>query len=112
MYFRCLQAEDLSYASKIKAKNALESATYNMRNSLQESKITAKLSAEDVSTLRGVVAETTKWIDLHANEPGTTREEFDEKLKNMEKVCGPVWTRYQKAEKEASAGKEVSADDD
>lgn len=106
------KAEDQSYATKIKAKNSLESATYNMRNSIQEEKVRSKLSSEDVSLLRQVVADTTKWIDANANESSTTREEFEAKLKEMEKLCGPVWQRYQKAEKEHAANKEPSPDDD
>ena len=109
------KAEDQSYASKIKAKNALESAAYNLRNSLQEEKIRSKLSAEDVTLLQRAVTDATRWIDEHAADAGVTREEYDAKLKEMEKVCQPVWARFQKAEKEHAASKdnagEVDLDD-
>lgn len=101
------RAEDLAYASKIKAKNALETATYNMKNSLAEEKIRSKLGAEDVATLQRVVADAQRWIDEHMRDESTTREQFEERLKEMEKVCGPVWQRYIKAEKEhRGAGEE------
>jgi len=95
------RAEDQGYAAKVKARNALESTAYNVKNSLAEDKIRAKLSAEDVAALRAAVGETTKWIDEHGGEGNqTTREEFEAKLKEFEKVCGPVWQRFLKAEKE------------
>jgi len=109
------KAEDQSYASKIKAKNAFESAAYSLRNSLQEEKIRSKLSSDDVSLLQRAVTDATRWIDEHTADAGVTREEYDAKLQEMEKVCQPVWARFQKAEKEHSASKdgkgEVDLDD-
>ena len=106
------KAEDQSYASKIKAKNSLESAAYSMKNSLQEERIRSKLSAEDISILQGVIRDQIAWIDDHKDESNCTREEYDNKLKEMEKVCGPVWARFQKAEKEHAATKDNGAEVD
>jgi len=95
------RAEDQGYAAKVKAKNALENTTFNIKNSLNEDKIRSKLSADDVAALRAAVADATKWLDEHGGEGNqTTREEFEARLKELEKVCGPVWQRFLKAEKE------------
>lgn len=105
------KAEDQSYAGKIKAKNSLESTTFSMRNSLAEEKIRSKLSAEDVATLQQAVKDATRWIEDHAGagaEANTTREDYEAQLKQMEKVCGPVWARFQKAEKEHAAKKDAA----
>lgn len=101
------RAEDQGYAAKVKAKNALESITYNVKNSLAEDKIRSKLSGDDVAALRQAVADSTKWIDEHGGEgSATTREEYEAKLKEFEKVCAPVWQRFLKAEKEHKDSKD------
>jgi len=108
------KAEDQGYAAKIKAKNILESAAYNMKNSLAEDKIKAKLSPEDVTLLNRAVTDVMQWIDEHGREDNntTTREEFEGRLKELEKLCGPVWARFQKAEKEHKADKDQKGEVD
>jgi len=98
------KAEDQSYAAKIRAKNTLESAAYNMKNSMADDKIKAKLAPEDVSTLSRAVGEVMDWIKEHGGESSsTTREEYEARLQELEKLCGPVWARFQKAEKDVRA---------
>ncbi len=107
------KAEDQGYAAKIKAKNTLESATYNMKNSLAEDKIKAKLATEDVTLLNKAVNEAMKWLDENARDSSsTTREEFEVRLKELEKLCGPVWARFQKAEKEHKADQDQKGEVD
>jgi len=111
------RAEDLSYASKIKAKNTLESAVYTLRNSVQDSTVRQILGAEDSAILNKLVADMTSWLSQNGGGAGgddsssmATREEYEAKLKELEKVAAPVWTRYKQKEKERNGNADENKD--
>jgi len=80
---------------RIEAKNSLENYAYSLRNTLQDEKVSSKLSAEDKSSLEGLVDTTIKWLDQ--NQSGTT-EEFEFHRKELEQKANPIMTRlYQGA---------------
>ncbi|KAJ6543360.1 heat shock cognate 70 kDa protein-like protein [Mycena vulgaris] len=81
------KVEDEAAATRIASKNALESYAYNLRNSLREGTVADKLGASDKSKLDSAVNETIKWLD--ASQEGS-KEEYDEKQKELEAVANPV----------------------
>jgi L1 cell adhesion molecule like protein len=80
-------AEDEAAAARIASKNALESYVYNLRNSLHDGKVADKLGPGDKSTLESAVNETINWLD--AAQEGS-KEEYDEKQKELEAIANPI----------------------
>lgn len=81
------KAEDEAAATRIAAKNGLESYAYNLRNSLNEEAFAAKLDDSDKSTLNSAIDEAISWLD--ANQEGT-KEEYEDRQKELEGVANPI----------------------
>jgi heat shock protein 1/8 len=80
----CSAAEDEAAAARITAKNALESYSYNLRNSLNDEKLKDKFDAADKAKLEAAVNETIQWLD--ASQEGS-KEEYEEKQKELEGIA-------------------------
>ncbi|KAI0818543.1 heat shock cognate 70 [Irpex lacteus] len=81
------KAEDEAAATRIQAKNGLESYAYNLRNTLTDSATADKFSPEDKKTLTDHVDEAIKWLD---NSQEASKEEYEEKQKELEAVANPI----------------------
>ncbi|KAJ3125889.1 70-kilodalton heat shock protein [Nowakowskiella sp. JEL0407] len=81
------KAEDEAAAERIQAKNGLESYAYNLRNTLQDEKVSSKIDASDKATLEKAIDETIKWLD--ANQEGS-KEEYEHKQKELEQTSNPI----------------------
>lgn len=84
------KAEDEQAASRIQAKNGLESYAYNLRNSI-EGDLKDKIDADDKVTLEKEIGETITWLD-GAQE--AAKEEYEERQKSLEAVANPIMVRY------------------
>jgi len=59
-----------------------------MRNTIEDSdKLADKLDADDKETIADAISEAEDW--LNANDEAT-REDFDEQLKDLQKICDPI----------------------
>jgi heat shock protein 5 len=59
-----------------------------MRNTIEDSdKLADKLDADDKEAIADALAEAEDW--LNANDEAT-REDFDEQLKDLQKICDPI----------------------
>jgi L1 cell adhesion molecule like protein len=85
------KAEDEEAASRIQAKNGLESYAYNLRNTLQEEKVAGALPAEDKETLQKATDETIKWLDESQE---ASKEEYEAKQKELEEVSNPIMMKF------------------
>lgn len=81
------KAEDEAAASRIAAKNGLESYAYNLRNSLNEEAFAAKLEGDDKTTLNKAIDDAISWLD--ANQEGS-KEEYEDRQKELEQVANPI----------------------
>jgi len=81
------KAEDESNRARIEAKNSLENYAYQMRNTINDEKMSDKLSADDKSKIEAAISETTQWLD--ANQ-GAEKEEYEAKQKALESVVLPI----------------------
>jgi heat shock 70kDa protein 1/2/6/8 len=81
------KAEDEAEASRIGAKNGLESYAYSLKNTISDPKIEEKLDATDKETLSSKVSEIIAWID--ENQTGT-KEEYEDRQKELEGVANPI----------------------
>merc|ERR1712212_1144755 len=84
------KAEDDKQKERISAKNGLESYCFNMKTTLDDEKVKDKISEDDRKAIADKCDETIKWLD--ANQLGEV-EEFNEKQKEVERVCNPIITK-------------------
>ncbi|EEB08883.1 heat shock protein S [Schizosaccharomyces japonicus yFS275] len=95
------KAEDEAEASRIQAKNHLESYAYSLRNTLEDSNIKDKVDASDKETIEKHVKETIEWLDSNQT---ATKEEFESKQKELEGVANPIMAKIYQAGAGAGAG--------
>ena len=76
--------DDENLKKKIEAKNALENFTYNLRNTIKDN---GTISASDKEILEKAVKDEIEWIE--ANQTAEV-EEFEYRLKEIEKVTNPI----------------------
>jgi len=84
------KAEDEAAAARIQSKNGLESYAYNLRNSIQDDKLAEKFEAGDKAKLETAVNETISWLDASQE---ASKEEYEEKQKELEHVANPIMQR-------------------
>ena len=95
------KAEDEAAASRIAAKNSLESYAYNLRNSLNEDAIKSKIEDSDKETLDKAITETISWLDASQE---ASKEEYEDKQKELEGVANPIMQKIYSAAGGAPGG--------
>jgi len=86
------RVEDEAASQRIKSRNALETYTYALRTTVQEAKLTEKVTAEEKKALEEAVTSTIQWIETH-NAGDIDKSEFETKHKELEKVAMPIVTK-------------------
>jgi len=81
------KAEDEAATARITSKNSYESYTYNLRNSLQDPKIVAKMDSGDQAKLTKMVDEAIEWFD---NNQEADKEEYESRQKELEESANPI----------------------
>jgi len=79
--------EDEAEASRIGAKNGLESYAYSLKNTISDPKVEEKLPADDKEKLQAKINETVEWIDSNTT---ATKEEYESQQKELEGVANPI----------------------
>ncbi|CAL9214251.1 unnamed protein product [Arabidopsis halleri] len=80
--------EDRIMKEKIDARNKLETYVYNMKSTMADKeKLAEKISEEDKEKMEEVLKEALEWLEEKVN---AEKEDYDEKLKEVESVCNPV----------------------
>lgn len=73
---------------KIDARNKLETYIYNMRSTIcDKDKLADKIDSDDKEKIESALKEAFEWLYDNQN---AEKEDFDEKLKEVEEVCNPV----------------------
>ncbi|KAK6198884.1 70 kDa heat shock protein, partial [Scheffersomyces amazonensis] len=86
--------EDEKEASRVQARNALESYAYSLKNTLNDEQFKSKLEASEVEEVTKAAQETIDWLD--ANQSATT-EEFADQQKELEGKANPIMTKAYQA---------------
>jgi L1 cell adhesion molecule like protein len=81
------KSEDEANRARVEAKNALENYAFQVRNSINDEKLAAALSAEDKKKVTDAVSKTTHWLESNQN---AEKEEFEEKQKELERIVTPI----------------------
>ncbi|KAK6915597.1 Heat shock protein 70 family [Dillenia turbinata] len=96
--------EDRITREKIDSKNKLETYLYNMKSTVGE-KLAEKIDSEDKERIENTLKEAIEWLD---DNPNAEKDEYEEKMKEVEAVCNPVIKKaYEK-----SGGSSNAEDDD
>lgn len=88
--------EDKKVKERIDARNSLETYVYNMRNQINDKdKLADKLEADEKEKIETATKEALEWMDENQT---AEKEDYDEKLKEVEAVCNPIITSvYQRS---------------
>ena len=98
--------EDKKVKEKIDARNKLETYIYNMRSTIgDKDKLADKIDSDDKEKVESALKEALEWLDDNQN---AEKEDFDEKLKEVEEVCNPVIKQVY----EKSGGSSTGAEDE
>jgi len=93
--------EDEAEASRIQAKNGLESYAYSLRNTLNDEKVGDKLDAADKEKLKKAIDDTVEWLD---NNTTATKDEFESQQKELESVANPIMMKFYQSQGGAPGG--------
>merc|ERR1711937_319181 len=89
------KAEDEAQRDRVASKNALESYSYSMKQTIEDEKVKDKISDEDKKTILDKVEETISWLDANQT---AEKDEFDHQKKELEGICTPIITKvYQQS---------------
>lgn len=105
------KAEDEGQRERVSAKNNLESYCFNMKQTVEDEKVTTffivdfysillfqlkdKISEDDKKKILDKCNEIIHWLDANQT---AEKEEFEHQLKDVEAVCSPIITKlYQGA---------------
>jgi len=92
--------EDESQRERVQAKNNLEAYCFNMKQTVEGEN--TKLAPGDKKSILDACDAALKWLD---NNHTAEKEEFEHKLKEVEKVCSPIITKmYQNGHGPADNG--------
>jgi len=75
--------QDEELKERVEAKNKVETYVYQIKNTIAD----AKYPEEDKKQLDEIVKETIEWLDSNQQ---ATKEEYDEKFKELEAKCMPI----------------------
>ncbi|XP_042508489.1 luminal-binding protein 5-like [Macadamia integrifolia] len=80
--------EDKKVKEKIDARNKLETYIYNMKSTINDKdKLADKIESDDKEKIETALKEALEWLDDNQN---AEKDDFEDKLKEVEAVCNPV----------------------
>jgi len=84
------KADDEKQKERIDAKNGLESYCFNIKSSIEDSKLKEKIPESDRKTVLDKCNETITWLEQNQT---ADVEEFKYKQKELEAICNPIITK-------------------
>ena len=82
--------EDNQQRERVTSKNALESYCFNMKQTMEDENMSGKIDAGDKTKVTSACSDALKWLDANQT---AEKDEFDHKLKELEKLCAPIVTK-------------------
>lgn len=82
------EEEDKLAEQRIGAKNTFDSYIHSLRTQIEDpDKLAKKLSDDEKATVKDAVKDAQDWLDSH---PEASKEEYDDRRKDLEKTCNPI----------------------
>lgn len=85
------KADDEKEASRVQAKNALESYAFSLKSSVSESSFKEKVGEEDAAKLENAAKETIDWLDASQS---ASQDEYEDKQKELESIANPIMSKF------------------
>jgi L1 cell adhesion molecule like protein len=82
--------DDELQRERITSKNSLESYCFNMKQTVEDEKLASKIGADDKKKILDACDAALKWLDSNQS---AEKDEFEHKMKEVEKVCSPIITK-------------------
>ncbi|KAL2550806.1 Mediator of RNA polymerase II transcription subunit 37f [Forsythia ovata] len=102
--------EDKKVKERIDARNSLETYIYNMKNQINDKdKLADKLESDEKEKIETATKEALEWLDDNQT---AEKEDYEEKLKEVESVCNPIITAVYQRSGGAPGDKSEDDDDD
>merc|ERR1719343_734642 len=104
--------EDKKVREKIESRNQLENYVYSMKNTLSDSEkgVADKIGDDDKDTIEKALEEANEWLDDNQD---AEKEDFEEKLKEVQEVCSPIISKvYRESGGAPGGGDDFGGDDD
>jgi L1 cell adhesion molecule like protein len=83
--------EDKIFRESLDGKNRLEHYLFSIKQTINDEKLKDKIEDDEKETLEKLVADNLQWLENNNN---LTREEYEEKYKEVEKVCMPIMSKF------------------
>jgi L1 cell adhesion molecule like protein len=81
------KSEDEANRARVEAKNALENYAFQVRNSINDEKLSSKVSSADKDKVLNAINATTRWLDSNQH---AEKEEYEAKQRELEAIVLPV----------------------
>jgi heat shock protein 5 len=104
--------EDKKVREKIEARNQLENYVYSMKNTLSDGEkgVADKIGDEDKEAVEKAIEDANEWLDDNQD---AEKEDFEEKLKEVQDVCSPIISKvYRESGGAPGGGGDFGADED
>eukprot|EP00823_Brevimastigomonas_motovehiculus_P004025 TRINITY_DN2577_c0_g1_i1.p1 TRINITY_DN2577_c0_g1~~TRINITY_DN2577_c0_g1_i1.p1 ORF type:complete len:663 (+),score=209.74 TRINITY_DN2577_c0_g1_i1:113-2101(+) len=102
------KADDEKLQRKAEAKSKFESYVHSMKRTIEEKEVAAKISSDDKSTISKALEEGEAYLNK-VDMDSATKEEFEEKMKDLEKICNPIMTKLYGSGGGSSSGMDDSS---
>lgn len=87
---KSFEAEDNAQRERVQAKNELESFAYQVKDAVQDNKVTEKLGDEDIATVEAKAGEVIEWLDHNQM---AEKDEFEHQKQELQQVVGPIMAK-------------------
>ena len=103
--------EDKKVREKIEARNGLENYVYSMKATLNDGEkgVADKIGDDDKEAIEKALEEANEWLDDNQE---AEKEDFDEKLKEVQDACSPIISKVYREAGGAPGGGDFGGDDD
>ncbi|RCV41244.1 hypothetical protein SETIT_9G120300v2 [Setaria italica] len=108
--------EDRRVRERVDARNRLENYVYRMRATVKDGAggMAGKIGEEDRERMEAALAEALEWLEEQDGAAGRAAEkdDFEEKLREVEEVCGPIIKQVYEKSGGGAGGSAGAADED
>merc|ERR1712178_211546 len=102
--------EDKAIKAKIDAKNQFENYIYQMKNSIEDKdKLADKIGDEEKSTIKDALTDAQDWLNANSD---AEKDDFEEKLKELQGTCDPIIKKVYEAHGGQGQGGEGGDDEE